>query len=168
MSRQRVIEVKRALDGAGASERRFECELVDASASRAVVLYRFTRDGRALDSYGVFWRRRPYNCYYAVAPAASWSAGPVFVRFDVVRDVEIELGAAVPEVRYTDLLLDLWVDEHGARWEDAEEVEALARSGVLTDADARRIESARGVLERGHRRITAEVRGILQRAWTRG
>ena len=168
MNGGRVIEVKRVLDRASAAERRYDCELVELTASRAVVLFRLVRDGGALDSYGVFWRRRPYNCYYAVHAVAAEDAReqqrarPVFVRFDVVSDVEIDLLAAPPEVRYTDLLLDLWVDDGGVRWEDDDEVQERARAGTLRSVDARRIESARGFLERGHRRIALEVRTLLR------
>ena len=154
--RRPIIEVKRALDG---SARRFECELLDARPRRVVVLYRFHLEGRPIESYGVFWSRRAYNCYYAV-PAGG--GPPTFVRFDVVRDVEFALDLAPPEVRYTDLFLDLWVDAAGARWEDAEEVAAAIEGGTLSSSDARTIEGARAVLDRRHRRITSDVRALLR------
>lgn len=152
------MEVKRSFDGA--HEQRFECELLESNRVRAIVLFRFERDGEALESYGFFWVRRAYNCYYAVrAGSEEW----VFTRFDVVGDVEIDLEATPPEVRYRDLLLDLWVDGTGARWEDAEEVEEAIEAGALSVADARRIASARAVLERGLSRVIAEARGELSR-----
>jgi hypothetical protein len=152
-----IIEVKRALDGS--PERRFECELVEARAQRVVVLYRFDLDGRAVESFGVFWRRRAYNCYYAV----SAGGGPaLFVRFDVLRDLEVALDLTPPEVRYTDLLLDLWVEDGRARWEDEDEVTAALESGALTPENARTIEATRALLDRRWRRITAEVRTLLR------
>lgn len=150
--------MKRALDAAH-PERRFECELIDANAQRVVVLYRFQRDGAAIESYGVFWRRRPYNCYYAV-PAGG--GAPLFVRFDIVRDVEFDLERTPPEVRYTDLLLDLLAEQDGPRWEDEDEVAAVLDRGTLSPSDARRIEATRTLLDRRWRRITAEVRALLQ------
>ncbi|MFN8639618.1 MAG: hypothetical protein U0360_09225 [Dehalococcoidia bacterium] len=153
-----IIEVKRSFDGA--RESRFHCELVDLNRDRIVVLFRFERDGRDLDSYGVFWRRRGYNCYYAVPKGGG--GAPVFVRFDVVRDVELAARTALLELRYTDLLLDLWVDAAGARWEDEDEVAIERAAGRLGVADAERIERVRGRLERGHPRIAREVRAMLR------
>lgn len=154
--RSRIVEVKRALDG---SERRYDCALVAASSTWVVILFRFVRDGRAIDSYGLFWPRRSYNCYYAV-PAGG--GAPVFVRFDVVRDVDIDLRAQPPEARYTDLLLDLWVDAAGPRWEDEDDVLAASAAGGLTPDDVGRIEATRALLNRRHRRIAAEVRALLR------
>ena len=148
-----IIEVKRTLDG---REQRFACEFVHRDPSVVVVRYRFERGGRALRSFGLFWSRRPYNCYYVV-PARGDKT--VFVRFDVVAGIEVDLAVAPPEVRYRDLLLDLWVDAEGARWEDEDEVEAAGAS--LEAGDRARIERARGILERGHRRIASEVRRLL-------
>lgn len=156
MSRPRVVEVKRTLDG---REQRFDCELVHHDARVTIVLFRLERDGQALRSYGLFWPRRPYNCYYAVPQAGGPS---VFVRFDVLRDIEFSATSTPPEVWYCDLLLDLWVDSRGLRWEDEADVENARADGSLTPADARRIERARCVLERGHRRVTTEVRRTLE------
>jgi hypothetical protein len=152
-----VIEVKRALDGS--PERRFDCELLEATPDRMVVLYRFDLAGQPIDSYGVFWRRRAYNCYYAVP---SGGGAVVFVRFDVLRDVEFALGLVLPEMRYTDLLLDLWVEAGSPRWLDEGEVAAEFSAGVLTDEDARTIEATRALLDRRWRRVTSEVRTLLR------
>ncbi len=150
--------MKRALD-VGHAERRFECELLEISAYRAVVLYRFERDGRAIESYGVFWRRRTYNCYYAV-PAGGGE--PVFVRFDVVRGLEFALDRSPPEIRYTDLLLDLWVEQGRARWDDEDEVAAALERESLHATDARTIGATRALLDRRWRRIIAEVCTLLR------
>ncbi|MEZ4501902.1 MAG: DUF402 domain-containing protein [Dehalococcoidia bacterium] len=149
----RVIEVKRTLDG---REQRFECELIHRDARVLVVLYRFERRGRQLRSYGLFWPRRPYNCYYVVPAEGDQVA---FARFDVVAGLEVRPDLDPPEVCYRDLLLDLWVDADGARFEDEDEVEAAWAS--LDAADRARIERGRTVLERGHPRIRAEVRRLL-------
>jgi hypothetical protein len=154
----RIIEVKRALDGAH-PERRFECELIDASRHRVVVLFRFERDGRSIESYGLFWRRRAYDCYYVV-PAGG--GPPVFVRFDVVRDVEFALDLDPPEVRYTDLLLDLWIEDGRARWEDDDEVVAAHAAGVLHASDLRTVEAIRALLDRRWRHVASEVRRLLR------
>lgn len=157
----RIVEVKRRLDG---SEERFDCELVHRTPWLVAVLFQMRppRYRSELDSYGLFWRRRPYNCYYAVRSGHSEA---VFTRFDVVRDVDVTeaSGAASLEVRYTDLLLDLWVGSDGARWEDEDEVAAAVRDGLLSEADRARIERARAVLDGGgHLRVAAEVRRLLR------
>ena len=105
------------------------------------------------------WRRRAYNCYYAV-PAGGGS--PIFVRFDVLRDLEVVLEADPSEVRYTDLLLDLWVEAGSPRWLDEGEVATAFAAGILSDEDARTIEGTRALLDRRWRRITSEVRTLLR------
>ena len=154
---QPVIEVKRALDGS--PERRFDCDLLEATAERVVVLYRFELAGEPIASFGVFWRRRAYNCYYAI-PAGG--GAPVFVRFDVLRDFEFARDVHPPEVRYTDLLLDLWVEADSASWLDEGEVAAEFTAGILTDEDGRIIEATRALLDRRWRRVTSEVRTLLR------
>ncbi|MSQ36015.1 MAG: DUF402 domain-containing protein [Dehalococcoidia bacterium] len=147
-----IVEVKRRLDG---SEARFGCELVARTASALVVRYRFRDAGGPVDSYGWFWPRRPYLCYYMVRPR---TGRLVAVRFDVVRDVEL---GAPGEVRYRDLLLDLWVRDGVATWEDDDELAAATAAGLLTFADRARIERARRTLARGHVRIAADLRRAL-------
>ncbi|MSQ42150.1 MAG: DUF402 domain-containing protein [Dehalococcoidia bacterium] len=158
MTGTRVVEVKQRLDG---RVERFDCELVERDRTRAVILFRIERPvfglrEAPLDSYGVFWRRRPYGCYHIVRPA---DGSPVVTRFDVVRDVELD---APGEVRYVDLLLDLRVERGAARWEDEAELAAAMRAGRIDASDHARVQRARRVLERGHVRITAEVRRLLR------
>ena len=158
MPEERVVEVKRKLDG---SEQRFDCELVQRTREMAVVRFHFdgTRHpsfGGVIDSYGVFWRRRPYSCYYMVR---SEDGAELVTRFDIVREVELHVPG---EVRWTDLLLDLWVEGGMARWEDEDEVEAATAGGLLTSEDVRRIARGRGVLERGYPRVVAEIRTLLR------
>jgi len=149
----RIVEVKRKLDG---SEQRFECELIERTASLVIARYGFEAEVGPIDSYGCFWARRPYVCYHMVhrEDGREWVS-----RFDVVRDVR--LGAE--EVSYTDLLLDLWVDAGGARWEDDDEVEAATSAGLLARGDLEQIEHARGVLTRRHRAVVRAIRSRLVR-----
>lgn len=154
-----IIEVKRRLDG---SEQRFECDFVTRTRDLVVVCFRY--EARAgffasyagpVASYGLFWRRRPYNCYVMVRP----SDGVLLAaRFDVVRDVQFD----ATEVRYTDLLLDLWVESGVPQWQDEDEVAEAEATGRLVPADSARITRAREVLARGHTRIIAEARGALR------
>ena len=161
MSGEPIVEVKRHLDG---SEQRFDCEFVHRTRWLVVVLYRVERPGpdqplSMLDSYGLFWRRRPYNCYYMVRPGGDEA---VVTRFDVVRDIEFETSGEAQEVRYVDLLLDLRVEAGAARWEDEDEVAEAVAVGLLSPSDRARIARARAVLERGHARVAGEVRRLLR------
>lgn len=161
-----IIEVKRHLDG---RVQRFACELVHRTPWLVVVRYRVEHppwgppEAAPLDSYGCFWRRRPYNCYHMVRPA---DGVEVVSRFDVVRDVRLGgVGALPGEVSYTDLLLDLRVEPGPplrARWEDEHEVAAATAVGTLSGDDLARIARARRVLERGHRRVIGELRDLLR------
>ncbi len=155
---ERIVEVKRRLDG---GEHRFDCELVHRTPWLVAVLFRTQNPWRdvpaaALDSYGLFWRRRSYNCYYMVRPGEREA---LVTRFDVVRDVELGVPG---EVRYLDLLLDLRVDAGVPRWEDEDDVTEATRAGLLTPADLARIARARAVLERRHARVAVEVRSLLR------
>jgi hypothetical protein len=148
---ERILEVKRRLDGSTA---RFDCELVARSPHLVIACYRFRDALGPVDSYGWFWRRRPYLCYYMLR---SGEDRPFALRFDVVRDVEL----APAEIRYTDLLLDLWVRDGVAAWEDEDEVSAATAAGLLPAADLARIERARRTLQHGHRRIAVALRRQL-------
>ncbi len=116
---------------------------------------RFGPAAGPLDSYGCFWPRRRYICYHIVVrgDGREW-----MTRFDVVRDVRL----APHEVRYTDLLLDLWSDDKGMRWEDEDEVEDARLAGILDAADLATIERARTTLTRRHRAVVRGIRGILR------
>lgn len=156
-----ITEVKRRLDG---SEQRFECELVTRTPALVVACYRFeARAGffashtGAVDSYGLFWARRPYLCYGMVRPA---DGALLAARFDIVRDVRL----STTEVTYTDLLLDLWIEGGVPYWQDEDEVVEAERAGRLAPADRARITRGREVLERRHVRVLSEVRRTLRAA----
>lgn len=155
----RIVEVKRHLDG---RVERFECALLLRRPHVLVVRFDHRKalgaGGGVIPagsrSYGFFWRRRPYQLYRICGPDGRLIAH----RFDVMQDVRL----SEREVSYTDLLLDLWVDAQGrARLEDEDEVAVYARRGLLSTAQRRRIERARAVLLRGHRRIAREAERLL-------
>ena len=166
-----VTEVKRRLDG---SEERFACELVRATPSEAVILYRLQSPAWGLPapllSYGFFWRRRPYICYRFVRPG---DGAEVASRFDVVGRVELVPASAVEgpaEVRYEDLLLDLWVwpgDGPGGSdqllWEDEDELEAAISAGRIGPEAAGRVRRARGILLRNQGRLRSALAGGIER-----
>lgn len=154
-----VEEVKRSPDG---RVQAFRCGLLEATSARAVLLfvterevqsggYRFPPGSR---TYGLFWARRPYNCYRMHGPDGALIAH----RFDVVDAVRFRPG----RVEYRDLLLDVWVPPAGAPYiEDEDEVEAAAAAGLLTAAEAERVRRVGALLLRRHRRIVAEVAAVL-------
>ncbi len=155
----RVTEVKRHLDG---RVERFDCRLVARRPHLAVLRFDHRAELRAggflfparSRSYGFFWRRRPYQLYRMVGPDGRLIAH----RFDVVEDVRLDEGG----VSYTDLLLDVWVDQQGRpRVEDEDEVAEYARRGLLSAAQRSRIERTRGLLLRRHAVIAREAARLL-------
>ena len=159
--------MKRLVDG---SEQRFPCELVRATLSEAVLLYRVRRSRGGLPapllSYGFYWPRRPYLCYRFVRPS---DGVEVALRYDVVGRVELDAappGGGPAELRFDDLLLDLWVypgaGQRGAderRWEDEEELREAIAAGLLTPAEVARVELARTTLTHVRQR-SAALEGI--------
>jgi hypothetical protein len=152
----RVIEAKRHPGDAG---HRFECELVAVRPGLVVVCLPLEASYGMVDSYGLFWARRPYNVYHLVPREAG---APIRTRFDVLRDMHLDVTDAGGEVSYVDLYLDLWVTDGAPRWEDEQDVEDARAAGVLSDVDLARIARGRAVLERGYPRIVREVRATLQ------
>ena len=158
----RITEVKRHLDG---RVERFPCELVHRERRVVVVRYRHERErvagGYRLPvggvTYGFVWPARSYVLYRFVGPDGVRIAD----RFDVVERV----AATAMEVRYTDLLLDMWVDPSGGvRTEDEEEVAEFARRGLLTAAQRARVERTRALLLRRYRSVLAEADRLLRAA----
>ncbi|HEY8491890.1 MAG TPA: DUF402 domain-containing protein [Dehalococcoidia bacterium] len=154
-----VEEVKRALDGRVQS---FRCGLLEQTPARAVVLFVTEREVRSSGyrfppgsrTYGLFWARRPYNCYRMHGPDGALIAH----RFDVVDAVRLRPG----RIEYRDLLLDVWAPPDGPAYaEDEEEVAAAAAAGLLTAAEAARVWRVRSLLLRRHRRIIAEAAAVL-------
>ena len=160
-----VVEVKRLVDG---HTQRFRCELVHATTSVVVLLYRLQKPRPGLPwpllSYGFYWPRRPYLCYQFVQPS---DGSEVASRFDVVGRVDLvvdPLGGGPVELRFNDLLLDLWVQPRSSsgtadelRWEDEGELHEAIESGLLSPAAIARVERARAILTRGHYRVRREV-----------
>ncbi len=156
------------------SVERFRCEFVRATASEAVILYRLRRPAWGLPapllSYGFFWPRRPYICYRFVRPA---DGAEVASRFDVVGRVELvppPPGGGSAEVRFEDLLLDLWVrpgagprEGDELRWEDEEEFEAALAEGRIAPEAAARVIRSREVLLRNQRRLRSMLGAELER-----
>lgn len=141
----RVIkEVKFTLRG---KRQEYVCRLLDRSPTHVVVFYPITarrRVGRLVlpkgsESYGYFWRDRPYTVYHWVAPDGRTLGFYV----NLADQVDLRPG----EVRWRDLALDLLFTGDGERVQilDEEEVAALpeelrakiaaSRAHVLTHRD---------------------------------
>jgi hypothetical protein len=158
----RITEVKRHLDG---RVERFPCELVHRERRVVMIRYRHERERIAGGywlpaggvTYGFVWPARSYVLYRFVGP----DGGRIADRFDVVE----RAAATATEVRYTDLLLDVWVSPAGeVRIEDEEEVADCARRGLLTAAQLARIERTRALLLRRYRSVLAEADRLLHAA----
>ena len=164
-----IVEVKRRPDG---SEERYRCELVSATPARALILYRVSRAVRGLPSpllsYGVFWPRRPYICYRFVRPG---DGSEVASRFDAVGRVDLAPPAAdggAAEIRFEDLLLDLWVRPGAGPggsdrllWEDEQELRAALAAGEIGPEAAARARRAAGILLRNQRRLRSALASEL-------
>ncbi len=154
-----IRETKHTLDGRVQS---FDCGLVAISPRLAVVRFEHTTARSAggftiptgSHTVGFFWTGRHYNLYRFTAPDGSVIA----YRFDVVDGVRITPG----HVRFTDLLLDVWLAPGGApRVEDENEVAAAGEAGLLSPRRRAIIDRTRRLLERDHGRIVAEIeRGL--------
>ncbi len=145
---------------------------MSATPARAVILYRIRRPVRGLpaplDSYGFFWPRRPYICYRFVRPGDGSEAAS---RFDAVGRVELVPPAAegeAAEVRFEDLLLDLWVRPGSGPsgrdellWEDEEELGAALAAGDIAPEAALRARRAGEILQRNQRRLRAALASEL-------
>lgn len=153
-----IVERKLTLDG---REQQFTCDglLID---HRLIVVRLDHPDPRTAGGHqipagshtlGFFWASRPYNCYRIAGPDHRLIA----YRFDIVDRVRLSRG----HVQYRDLLLDIWVTPEGRLTiEDADEVIAAERAGLVTLDMSRYIARARHLLERDHVRVRAEIERI--------
>ncbi len=147
MSHTNIIkEVKTTLAG---KRQEFICRLLDRSPTHVVVFYPVTRKGgrrvgglhipRGTESYGYFWRDRPYNVYHWVTP----SGRTLGYYVNLADSVELR----PTEVRWRDLAVDLLfsadggsvqiLDEHeiGDQTAELQAKVGAARAHVLTHRD---------------------------------
>ncbi len=152
-----IVEVKRHLDG---REERFVCELVELlPGERAVVLWRTSleeplRDGPLhipsgpLVTRGYFWTDRSYLIYEMRQPHPQgklWGH-----RFDICTDVSISSR----EIRYLDLIVDVWVDTRGGFFVlDEDELRDARARGLLAPEQLRVVEGTLQELRSRYREI---------------
>ncbi len=157
-----IVEVKRHLDG---REEHFVCDVVElVPGERAVVLWQTQleeplRDGPLyipagpLVTKGYFWTGRNYLVYKMMRPGpdgALWGH-----RFDICTDVEI----TEREIRYLDLLVDVWVDAQGRLSVlDEDELAQARERRLLRPEHERTIDAALRELEAHCAGILAELK----------
>lgn len=141
----------------------FPCLLLDRSESHAVVFYPIGTRRRVgtlvlpkgTESYGYFWRDRPYNVYHWVAPNGRT------LGFYVNLSDEVVLRRA--EVRWRDLALDLLFSPDGSRVQILDEEEVAGLPAPLR----MRIDAARAHVLTHRDELLAEVRGATEHLRTR-
>lgn len=157
----RIVEVKRHLDG---REERFVCDVLELiEGERAVVRWRSVLE-RALEdgplrippgplvTLGYFWADRPYLVYRMMRPAPDGTL--LGHRFDICTDVAI----GREEIRYLDLLVDVWVDAHGEfHVLDEDELEEARDRGMLSPEQLLLIEETLKELRARYREILAAL-----------
>ena len=149
------LEVKRTLAG---EQRTYQCEALHVSPRVAIVRFVFTRPlsagglTMAAGDYtiGFFWSGRTYNLYHMLTAAGE----PIADRFDVLDHVRIHQS----NVRYDDLLLDVWRFPDGRiAVEDEDEVEAALAAGQLSQRRQATIARTRALLLRRAGTIAAQA-----------
>lgn len=150
-----VREIKEHLNG---TRQVFFCEALHLTSDLAVLRFLATADystdpsterpHRSTDGY--FWAGRNYLMYQMFGD----NDALLGYRFDVCDDVHIEGDT----VRWTDLLLDFWVDPDlsQSQFEDEDELADALRRGLLTPEQQAAVARARQQLETGFRDIIAE------------
>lgn len=156
-----IVEVKRHLDG---HEERFVCDVLElVEGERAVVRWRSSLERPLEDgplrippgpllTLGYFWADRTYLVYKMLRPGPSEML--YGHRFDICTDVSI----TPEEIRYLDLLVDVWVDPQGNFFVlDEEELQEARARGLLTPEQLRIIETALAELRAHYREILADL-----------
>ena len=155
----RIVEVKRHLDG---REERFVCDVLALEPGRRAVVRWQTRLEAPLEdgplrippgpllTLGYFWSDRDYLVYRMMRPdpdGTLWGH-----RFDICTEVSI----TEREIRYLDLLVDVWVDSQGNFFVlDEDEFKAARAQGLLTPEQLRVVEQTLRELRARYREILA-------------
>jgi predicted RNA-binding protein associated with RNAse of E/G family len=156
----RIVEVKRHLDG---REERFVCDVIElVPGERAVVLWQTQLEEPLCDgplfipagplvTWGYFWTARPYLVYKMTRPDGRlWGH-----RFDICTDVEI----TEREIRYLDLIVDVWVDAQGQLYVlDEDELVQARERRLLRPEHERVIDAALRELKARYPDVLAELK----------
>ncbi|MDQ7843255.1 MAG: DUF402 domain-containing protein [Armatimonadota bacterium] len=156
-----IKEVKTTLGG---QRQEFACALLDRSPSHVVVYYPVgtrRRVGslllpRGTQSFGYFWRDRPYTVYHWLTPEGRTLGFYV----NLADQVEFRPG----EVRWRDLAVDLLFNADGSRVQVLDEEET---AGLPPDLRAK-IDALRNHVLTHRDDLLAEVRGATEHLRRRG
>ena len=156
-----IVEVKRHLDG---REERFVCEVLALKEGEHAAVRWETRLERALEdgplrippgplvTLGYFWADRTYLVYKMMRPGPQgklWGH-----RFDVCTDVTI----TAREIRYLDLIVDVWVDPRGNFYVlDEDELREARARGLLTPDRGEIVDRTLEELRARYREVLAEL-----------
>lgn len=156
-----IVEVKRHLDG---REERFVCDVLDlVPGERAVIrwqahLEKPLEDGPLripaglLVTLGYFWTKQNYLIYRMTRPdpdGVLWGH-----RFDICTDVSI----SSQEIRYLDLIVDVWVDSHENFFVlDEDELRDARARGLLTPEQLEIVDATLRELQARYREILAAL-----------
>ncbi|MCX6023193.1 MAG: DUF402 domain-containing protein [Chloroflexi bacterium] len=161
-----IQEIKQRLDG---SRQVFYCDVVWLGGDAAVLKFVATMDYSTNPSAdlphkfteGYFWQGRPYLMYKMFGDVDQL----IGYRFDVCTDVRITSDA----VRWTDLLLDFWVDPEltSSRFMDEDELATATARGLLTPEHLAVVDEAREALAGSYRTIIADAEALRARAGMR-
>ena len=166
---QRTTEYRELKRSIGGEERVFACEALSVIPRLAILRFVSTRPVTAggLDipsgafTLGFFWRTRHYNLYHMLTADGELIAD----RFDVVDGVRI----GGDQLRYVDLLLDVWRRPDGRiEVEDEDEVQDAIVAGRLSPRRQRIIARTLALLQRRSAAIGAEALGELRRVTPQG
>jgi len=156
-----IKEVKTTLAG---QRQEFACALLDRSPSHVVVYYPVRARRRVGDlvlpkgteSFGYFWRDRPYNVYHWVSPEGRT------LGFYVNLADRVEFHPT--EVRWRDLAVDLLFSSDGSRVQVLDEAETARLPADLR----RKIDAIRAHVLTHRDDLLAEVRGATEHLRRRG
>jgi len=156
-----IVEVKRHLDG---REERFVCEILALEPGRwAVVRWQAHLEAPLEDgplqippgpilTLGYFWSDRNYLVYRMMRPdpdGTLWGH-----RFDICTEVSI----TEREIRYLDLLVDVWVNPQGDFFVlDEDEFRQARARGLLTPEQLRIVEATLRELRARHREVLSRL-----------
>ncbi len=157
----RITEIKRWLDG---REEAFICDALYVAEAVAVLRFQVAPDSSytvhdtvipsGATTFAVFWEGANYLTY-RIMDADGHLIG---YRFDVCKEVYITEEA----VKWTDLVLDVWVDSSNhLTFMDEEEVIELQDKGLISQEDGETIANTKEFLSENYLQVIAKAEELL-------
>lgn len=158
----RITEIKRWLDG---REEAFVCDALYVAEAVAVLRFQVPPDSNytvhdtvippGATTFAVFWAGANYLVYRMM------DAGGDLIghRFDVCKALDITKDA----VKWTDLVLDAWVDSSNhLTFLDEEEVVELQEKGLISQEDVETITNTKEFLSKNYLQVIAKTEEVLK------